>query len=225
MKNKTTVGKEVNLLKNYPKSKRNVSGRANSKTVQDCQIAQKFGKDFFDGSRRHGYGGFSYHPHFWGAVIPDFISHWDIQLSDSLLDIGCAKGFMLFDLLQVMPELNVFGIDISEYAINNAKEEVKEYCRVANAIDLPFEDKSVDIILSITTLHNLDEDEIKIAISEIERVKIRGSFITVDAYRDDYEKDLMESWNLTAKTVMHVDKWKEFFHDNGYTGDYYWFIP
>ncbi len=148
-----------------------------------------------------------------------------LQEGMSILDIGCAKGFMLFDLLQVMPELNVFGIDISEYAINNAKEEVKEYCRVANAIDLPFEDKSVDIILSITTLHNLDEDEIKIAISEIERVKIRGSFITVDAYRDDYEKDLMESWNLTAKTVMHVDKWKEFFHDNGYTGDYYWFIP
>ena len=225
MKNKTTVGKEVNLLKNYPKTKRNVSGRANSKTVEDCQIAQKFGKDFFDGSRRHGYGGFSYHPRFWESVIPDFISHWDIKPCDSLLDIGCAKGFLLFDLLKAMPGLSVYGVDISEYAIDNAKDEVKDFCKVANAIELPFDDKSIDVVLSITTLHNLDEDELKIAISEIERVKTRGSFITVDAYRDDYEKDLMESWNLTAKTVMHVDDWKKLFDDVGYTGDYYWFIP
>ena len=36
---------------------------------------------------------------------------------------------------------------------------------------------------------------------------------------------LMEAWNLTAKTVMHVDEWKSFFAEVGYTGDYYWFIP
>ena len=121
--------------------------------------------------------------------------------------------------------LEVFGIDISQYAIDNAKEEVRNYCKVANATNLPFEDKSVDVSISITTLHNLEEKELVKALLEIERVSKRGSFITLDAYRNNEEKDRMEAWNLTAKTVMHVDSWAELFKDVGFTGDYYWFIP
>jgi ubiquinone/menaquinone biosynthesis C-methylase UbiE len=116
-------------------------------------------------------------------------------------------------------------VDISEYAINNAKDEVKEHCQVSNAIKLPFRDASIDVSISVTTLHNLDEGDLEKALLEIERVTRRGSFITLDAYRNNEEKERMEAWNLTAKTVMHVDKWKEFFNDIGYTGDYYWFIP
>ncbi len=96
---------------------------------------------------------------------------------------------------------------------------------MANAVDLPYDDSSIDVVISITTLHNLEEKDLKTALLEIERVKKRGSFITLDAYRDNEEKERMEAWNLTAKTVMHVNQWKEFFSDIGYTGDYYWFIP
>ena len=219
------MGKEINLLKNYPYTKRDISGRLLSKTDHDRAIAQEFGKDFFDGSRSHGYGGFSYDPRFWGPVVPSFQKHWELNSENTLLDIGCAKGFMLFDFLELIPDLKVFGIDISEYAINNAKEEVKDYCKVANAKSLPFEDKSIDVAISITTLHNLDEKDLRAALSEIERVVKKGSFITLDAYRNDEEKERMEAWNLTAKTVMHVDSWREFLNDVGYTGDYYWFIP
>jgi len=220
-----TIGKEINLLKNYPKSKRDIAGRLISKTKEDKLMAQKFGKEFFDGSREHGYGGFSYSPNFWQPVIPAFQRHWDLKSGNSVLDIGCAKGFMLFDLKQKIPGIKVSGIDISEYAINNAKEEVKEFCQVSNATSIPFDDKSIDVSISITTLHNLVENDLKTALLEIERVSRLGSFITLDAYRNEDEKEKMEAWNLTAKTVMHVDKWKEFFNDVGYTGDYYWFIP
>ena len=220
-----TIGREVNMMKNYPYSKRDISGRVASKTNEDRRIARQFGKEFFDGSRSHGYGGFSYNSRFWEPVVPTFQKHWQLNKDDSILDVGCAKGFMIYDMQRMISGLKVFGIDISQYAIDNAKEEVRNYCKVANAINLPFEDKSVDVLISITTLHNLEEKELVKALLEIERVSTRGSFITVDAYRNNEEKDRMEAWNLTAKTVMHVDSWVELFKDVGFTGDYYWFIP
>jgi len=220
-----TIGREINLMRNYPQVKRDILERLSYKTENDKFIAQKFGKEFFDGKRNHGYGGFAYNPKFWQPVIPDFKRHWNLVRGDKVLDIGCAKGFMLYDLMQAIPGIEVHGIDVSEYAILKSKEEVSDYCQIGNAIELPFEDKSIDVSISITTLHNLIESDIVKALLEIERVSSKGSFITVDAYRSEEEKDKMEAWNLTAKTVMHIEKWKEFFADVGYTGDYYWFIP
>jgi len=219
------MGREINLMRNYPYTKRDISGRLNSKTKQDRLIAMKFGKEFFDGSRNHGYGGFSYNSKYWKNVVSDFKNHWNLKPGDKLLDIGCAKGFMLYDFKLLMPNLNVFGVDVSEYAIQNAKKDVREFCQVANATSLPFDDNSIDYSISITTLHNLDEKDLIKSLLEIERVTLKGSFITLDAYRNDEEKERMEAWNLTAKTVMHVNEWKDLFQDVGYTGDYFWFIP
>ena len=219
------MGREINLMRNYPYTKRDISGRLNSKTKQDRLIAMKFGKEFFDGSRNHGYGGFSYNSKYWKNVVSDFKIHWNLKPGDKLLDIGCAKGFMLYDFKLLMPKLNVFGVDVSEYAIQNAKKDVREFCQVANATSLPFDDNSIDYSISITTLHNLDEKDLIKSLLEIERVTLKGSFITLDAYRNDEEKERMEAWNLTAKTVMHVNEWKDLFQDVGYTGDYFWFIP
>jgi SAM-dependent methyltransferase len=219
------MGKEINLMQNYPVSKRDISGRLASKTDEDRRIARKFDKDFFDGSRSHGYGGFSYNSRFWETVVPTFQKHWSLDKSNSVLDIGCAKGFMIYDIQRLIPGLKVFGVDISEYAIENAKDEVRAYCKVSNATTLPFDDQSIDVSISITTLHNLEEKDLIIALTEIERVTKKGSFITLDAYKNNEEKERMEAWNLTAKTVMHVDEWKVFLSDAGYTGDYYWFTP
>jgi len=219
------MGKEVNLMENYPVTKRDIKGRLESKKDENKIIARQFGKDFFDGSRGHGYGGFSYNSRFWEPVIPSFQRHWSLDKHNSVLDIGCAKGFMIYDLQRLIPGIQVFGIDISKYAIENAKHEVKEFCKVASATSLPFEDKSIDVSISITTLHNLEEKDLIIALLEIERVSKKGSFITLDAYKNSEEKERMDAWNLTAKTVKHVDDWKVLFKDVGYSGDYYWFFP
>ena len=219
------MGLEIDLLINYPKAKRNLDERAASKTEADRAIARQFGKDFFDGDRRHGYGGFNYLPRFWQPVIPTFKSHFRLDGDSSLLDVGCAKGFMMHDLAALIPGITVKGIDISQYAIDNAIEDMKPHVQVANAINLPFPDRSFDIVISINTIHNLERHELATALREIQRVAIRGAFITVDAYRDDAERERMMAWNLTAKTIMHVEEWVEFFEEVGYTGDYYWFIP
>jgi ubiquinone/menaquinone biosynthesis C-methylase UbiE len=127
--------------------------------------------------------------------------------------------------MQFIPGITVRGIDISAYAIENAKEEVKDFVSVADARELPFEDNSFDCAISITTIHNLDYEGCVQALSEMERVSPGKGFITVDAYENEEEKRRMDAWNLTAKTVLHHDEWRELFDKAGYKGDYFWFTP
>lgn len=219
------MGAELNLLVDYPKSKRNVKERGVSKTDDDRAIARQFGQEYFDGDRKYGYGGYTYQPRFWQPVVPTFVKHFALSSQNSLLDIGCAKGFMLHDLRELIPGITVRGIDISEYAISNAMEDVRPFVSIGDARHLPFPDHSFDVVIAINTLHNLTRPDCVRALREIERVGRGKSFITVDAYRNEEEKALMEAWNLTALTYMHVEEWKAFFKHAGYTGDYYWFIP
>ena len=219
------MGQEIDLLVNYPKTKRDLEERVASKTESDRSIARQFGKDFFDGDRRHGYGGFNYLSRFWQPVIPTFQEYWKLNEKNTVLDVGCAKGFMLHDLAELIPGITVKGVDISRYAIENAIDDIKPHVQVADATHLPFADKSFDLVISINTVHNLEREECGKALCEIERVSRGKSFITVDAYRNDEERERMYAWNLTAKTIMSVAEWKQLFEEVGYTGDYFWFIP
>jgi ubiquinone/menaquinone biosynthesis C-methylase UbiE len=219
------MGKEIDLLVNYPKTKRNLEERVASKTEADRAVARQFGHEFFDGNRNHGYGGFNYFPRFWQPVIPAFQQHWGLDKNSSVLDVGCAKGFMLHDFVELIPGITVKGVDVSEYAIEHAMDNVKPYLQRACATKLPFPDNSFDVTISINTVHNLEYEECAQALQEVERVSRKGSFITVDAYRTQEEKERMDAWNLTAKTIMSTDEWVEFFKKVRYTGDYFWFIP
>jgi SAM-dependent methyltransferase len=219
------MGQEIDLLEKYPRTKRNVEERGASKTEDVRRVARLFGQDFFDGDRQYGYGGFKYFPRFWQPVIPAIQNYFGLTSSSSLLDVGCAKGFMLHDLAELIPGITVNGVDVSEYAIEHAMEDIQSKVQVADARSLPFEDNSFDIVIAINTIHNLERDDCAKALREIERVSRKGAFVTVDAYRNDEEKERMFAWNLTAKTIMSVDEWVAFFDEVGYTGDYYWFMP
>ena len=219
------MGKEIDLLINYPKSKRNLQERETQKSDKDRIIARQFGKEFFDGDRKYGYGGYKYNPRFWQPVIPTFKKYWNLSSSSSILDVGCGKGFMLYDLLYLIPGIKLKGIDVSKYAIEESLPEVKKFLSVANAKKLPFADNSFDTVISINTIHNLQRLDCAKALREINRVSKKNAFITVDAYRNENEKRKMYAWNLTAKTIMSVDEWKLFFQEVGYEGDYFWFIP
>ena len=219
------MGREIDLLKNYPRTKRNIEERGATKTDEVRKIARQFGREFFDGERQFGYGGLKYLPKFWQPVVPTFEEHFGLNAESSLLDVGCAKGFMMHDFAELIPGITVKGIDVSEYAIAHVIEDMQQHVQLADATNLPFPDKSCDVAISINTIHNLDSEGCALALQEIERVSRLGSFITVDAYRNDEEKERMYSWNLTAKTIMSVDEWIAFFNKVGYKGDYFWFIP
>lgn len=219
------MGIEINLMKNYPRTKRDISKRLEEKTESSREIARQFGKEFFDGDRKFGYGGFSYNSKYWSEVVKDFSDYYNLGNGSKILDIGCGKGFMIYDFLQHNDKYIVKGIDISNYAIENSMPEVKEKLEVGNAKKLNFEDNSFDLVISINTIHNLEKEDCAKSLREIERVSKKDKFIVVDAYKNDEEKKRMFAWNLTGKTIMHVDEWKIFFKENGYTGDHFWFTP
>lgn len=216
---------QVNLLKNYPITKRDLKVAAQQRTDHERNIARKFGKDFFDGERKYGYGGYNYNPKYWTEVVKDFVDFYKLQDDAKILDVGCGKGFMLYDFKVNFPKLKLYGIDISEYAIENGMEEVKSNLQVASCDDIPFPDQSFDLVISINTIHNLELNGCAKSLKEICRVSKKNKFIIVDAYKNDEEKERMYAWNLTAKTIMHRDEWKEFFKKNNYDGDFFWFTP
>jgi SAM-dependent methyltransferase len=220
-----TLGREVDLLAEYPRSRRDVDARAAAKTEADREIARRFGKEFFDGDRRHGYGGFTYHPRFWQPVVATFRDYYGLTEQSAVLDVGCAKGFMVRDFGELIPGISVSGVDISEYAIGCADSNIQPHLQVADARSLPFDDDSFDLVVSINTVHNLERDGVAQALGEIGRVSRRFAYVTVDAYRDEEERKRMMKWNLTALTVLSDRGWVELFEEACYTGDYYWFIP
>lgn len=217
--------KEINLLKKYPKTKRDLSKRGNEKTEEDRIIARRFDKEFFDGDRKNGYGGYYYNSKFWTEVVQDLNNFFKLKNGSKILDIGCGKGFMLFDFMKLNPNFVLEGIDISDYAITNAVPEVKKFLKIGNAKSLPYEDNSFDLVISINTTHNLEINQCKKALSEMERVSRKDKYLIVDAYSNEIEKDRIFAWNLTAKTILSTNEWISLFEEAGYTGHYYWFEP
>src|SRR3990167_7571984 len=160
------LGNEIDLMKKYPRTVRDVESRGQQKTETDRRIAREFGQAFFDGSRDHGYGGFHYHAKYWQPVVPDFKDRYSLNETSSVLDIGCAKGFMLHDFAELIPGITVKGIDVSNYAIERAIDDMKPHVAVGDARELPFKDKSFDLIISINTIHNLEKDDLARALRE-----------------------------------------------------------
>ncbi|RJQ11483.1 MAG: class I SAM-dependent methyltransferase [Dehalococcoidia bacterium] len=215
---------EVNLLAKYPRSPRPIDERARLITEDHRRVARQFGPEFFDGDRLTGYGGYRYHPRFWTDTVRLMRDHYGLPADASVLDVGSGKGFMLHDFRAMEPRLRLAGIDISEYAVHRTIEDMRPDVAVATADALPFRDGSFDLVISINTIHNLPLERCKQALQEIERVSRGHSFVTMDAWRNDAERERMLAWNLTALTYMHVDDWKALFEEVGYTGDYHWFI-
>jgi protein-L-isoaspartate(D-aspartate) O-methyltransferase len=185
-----------------------------------AEAACQFGHDYWDGERHMGYGGYRYDGR-WRSVAEALLKHYNIKEDAKILDVGCGKGFLLFEFMQLLPKATIVGIDISTYAIENAKEEVKPFLQVGNANKLPFSDHEFDFIISINTLHNLYLPDLWNAFQEIERVG-RGSakHIIVEAYRNEREKVNLMYWQLTCRAFHTPEEWEWLMQQTGYQGDH-----
>jgi SAM-dependent methyltransferase len=183
-------------------------------------LAKQWDYDYWDGDRRINYGGYRYIPGRWEKVARAMAEHYGIRPGDRILDVGCGKGYLLHDFTLVVPGVQVYGIDISKYAIRNAKEEIRDRLQVGNANALPYPDKSFDLVVSITTLHNLYCYDLERALREIERVGRRHKYICVESYRNETEKANLLYWQVTCEAFNTPEEWEWWFRLTGYTGDY-----
>ena len=213
--------REVNLLDSYPRVKRPISERVRAGV--DRAVARKFGKEYFDGDRTQGYGGYYYDGR-WKAVAKRMQEYYGLTSQDSILDVGSGKGFLLHDFCELIPGITVAGIEISLYGLQHTMEDVKPFCVLANAKELPFADKSFDLVISINVVHNLEFDDCCQAIREMERVSRKYKYLQVDSWRNEQERINFENWQLTAVTFMDTENWKKLFAKIGYTGEFYWTI-
>jgi ubiquinone/menaquinone biosynthesis C-methylase UbiE len=214
---------EVNLLRGLPNAKRDIQARFLAKTPERVAVACQFGEMYFDGPREYGYGGYRYDGR-WIPVARDIIRHFGLNAGNRVLDVGCAKGFLVKDLIKVCPGLEAFGLDISEYALMHCEAEVVGRLHLGNALSLPFPDSSFDAVISINTIHNLDRGGVVRALREVQRLAPGRAFVQVDAYRTPEERDLFEKWVLTAKFHDYPQGWLGVFEEAGYTGDWNWTV-
>ena len=213
---------EINLLAQYPRAQRNLGARKRGQ-AESRDTARKFGREYFDGTREQGYGGYRYDGR-WIPIARDIATHFQLRAGDRVLDIGCAKGFLMRDLMEVVPGLEAWGLEISQYAALNCHPDARGRIVCGTAQTLPFPSDSFAAALGINVVHNLPYEACVEAVREIERVAPRRGYIQVDAYRNDDERNAFLDWVLTAETFGNPDMWRQLFDRAGYTGDYYWTI-
>ncbi len=185
-----------------------------------AERAKKWDFDYWDGDRRINYGGYRYMEGRWEKVAKAMVDHYGIKAGDKILDVGCGKGFLLYDFTKVVPGVELYGIDISTYAIANAKEEIKDRLQVGNANVLPFPDHHFDLVYSLNTLHNLHNYDLDPALREIERVGKKNKYICVESYRNEVEKANLLYWQVTCEAFNTPEEWAWWFKQTGYSGDY-----
>lgn len=194
-----------------------------SRMVDDkinCMIkAKEYGYNYWDGDRRYGYGGYHYDGR-WKVIAQDLINHYNLTDGCKILDVGCGKAFLLYELKQLLPNATVVGFDYSQYALETAKSEIKESLFKHNAQDVyPFEDSEFDLVISLTTLHNLRIYDLKKAVQECQRVG-KNKYILVEAYRNEAELFNLECWALTCESFFRPEEWIWMYEEWGYNGDY-----
>ena len=204
----------------HTSTKRNYLERMNNNKSKCMKIAREFGKDFWDGERKYGYGGYKYIKDYWKLVAKNFIKSYKLDNKSKILDVGCGKGFLLYEIKKILPDISICGFDISEYAIENSKREIKDSLFVHNAgKKYPFSDKHFDFVFSLATLHNLEIDNLQISLSEIDRVA-KNSYVMVESYRNEKELFNLQCWALTCKAFFSFDEWLWLFKQFNYNGDY-----
>jgi len=204
----------------HKRTKRDYLGRVNEfPKAEAAKLAKKFDFDYWDGDRKVGYGGYKYDGR-WRTVADPIVEHYNLKPGDRILDVGCGKAFLLYDFTQAVPGVEVTGIDISEYGIAHAKEEVRPFLKAGSATELPFADNSFDLVISINTLHNLYCFDLDRALGEIERVGKGNKYIVVESYRNEAEKANLLYWQLTCESFYTPDEWQWWFDRCGYTGDH-----
>jgi SAM-dependent methyltransferase len=182
-------------------------------------VARRYGRDYWDGDRRYGYGGYRYDGR-WKPVAEVIIAAYGLGAGARILDVGCGKAHLLHELHELLPASDCVGIDVSEHGIGDAPPGIRPHLRLQRAEDpLPWEDGRFDLVLSLGCLHNLRLPEAATALREIQRVG-RQAYVMVESYRDVRELFNLQCWALTCESFLSPESWTWLFGQAGYRGDH-----
>ena len=207
----------------HKKTTRDYLARVNDKDFpkyKAAELAKKFDFDYWDGDRRINYGGYKYIEGRWEKVAREMIKYYDLPENAKILDIGCGKGFLLYDFKKCLPKSEIHGIDISKYAIENGKDEIKDRLVLGNANNLPWQDNYFDLVISIMSLHCLHTYDLLKSLKEMQRVSKNNKYLCVESYRNEKEKANLLYWQVTCEAFNTPEEWEWWFNLAGYNGDY-----
>lgn len=214
------MGKRISVITPlHKRTKRDYIGRMTDDKVYCMKIAKKYGRQYWDGDRRYGYGGYKYDGR-WKPIAQKLIRFYHLKPNAKILDVGCGKAHLLYELKKLLPKATVVGFDISRYGITHAPREIQPNLHIRKAQEVyPFKNHYFDLVISVTTLHNLVISDVSRALGEIERVG-KHKYIVVESYRNDKEQFNLECWALTAATLLRNKEWVWLYKQFGYTGNY-----
>jgi ubiquinone/menaquinone biosynthesis C-methylase UbiE len=208
------------LQKNHNSTKRNYISRMIDDKVQCMKVAKKYGKDYWDGNRRYGYGGYRFIQGRLTPVAKKIIKQFNLNSKSKILDLGCGKGILLYEISNLLPGIKIQGLEISEHAIKNSPQNIKPSILKFDARKkLPFKNKEFDLALSFGLFHNFNLLELEKAISEFSRVAHKN-YLMVESYRNNHELFNLQCWALTCETFLIPDEWRWMFKKANYKGDY-----
>ena len=199
--------------------KKNKVNRVVKRKLKNKLIAWELEKDYYDGDRNNGYGGFSYDGR-WIKLLPNFIKRYKLDNNSKILDLGCKKGFIMKDLKTLLPGAKVYGIEDHKYPIKNAEKEIKKNIIFSNYYEIPFKKKYFDLVIGFSSIYKYNFQDVVKTIREINRVS-RKSFFTVASYSNKKEKEIFDKWTLLGTTILSKKEWLELFRLLKYKGDYY----
>jgi ubiquinone/menaquinone biosynthesis C-methylase UbiE len=203
----------------HKRTQRDYVGRMVDDKTHCMKVGREYGADYWDGNRRYGYGGYRYDGR-WAVVAQKLVETYRLPANARILDVGCGKGFLMYEFTRLLPGCEVTGFDISDHGLANAKEEIRPHIFKHRAQDpYPFADKQFDLVVSLTTFHNLYVFDLKRALREVERVG-KNKYVVVESYRDEQELFNLQCWALTCESFFTPNEWTWLFGEYGYTGDY-----
>ncbi len=215
------MGKLVNFVTSlHQATSRDYLARMIDEKVHCMLRAKEYEKDYWDGNRRYGYGGYKYLPGRWKPVAESLIREYELDNDSSILDVGCGKAFLLYEIKLILPEIKISGFDISNHGLESAKDEIKKDLFIHKAQELyPFKDNEFDLVISLGCLHNLRLFELEVALKEIQRVGKNG-YVMLESYRNELEQFNLQCWALTCESFFDKEEWIWLYKHFGYEGDY-----
>ena len=215
------MGRLLKLVTSLHKqTKRNYIDRMTDDKVHCMLKAKEYGFDYWDGDRRYGYGGYKYIDDRWKKVAQSLIDIYDLMPNAKILDVGCGKAYLLYELKQLLPDAKIIGFDLSRHGLADAKEEICDYLFRYRAQDrYPWGDNHFDLVISLGCVHNLRLFELQTALQEIERVG-KNKYIMMESYRNEQELFNLQCWALTCESFFDSSEWIWLFEHFCYTGDY-----